>query len=212
MTPHLWPLRSYLELGALPTAVPCARLHARQLVWEWGLNGLAANTELLVSELVTNAVKTTAGNNDQAAICLQLSGDNTRVLVEVWDADPQPPVLKDLGEDGTPDPQEEGGRGLCLIAALSTRWAWYLTEKPTGKVVWCELSAEPPELSESARSAPQALLPRGVPCEQQKTAERGDARSGHLAPTPGSSPRPEPCRTPQRRRPASAGSVDTLAL
>jgi len=61
MTPHLWPLRSYLELGALPTAVPCARLHARQLVWEWGLNGLAANTELLVSELVTNAVKATAG-------------------------------------------------------------------------------------------------------------------------------------------------------
>ena len=150
MTPHLWPLRSYLELGALPTAVPCARLHARQLVWEWGLNGLAANTELLISELVTNAVKTTAGNNDQAAICLQLSGDNTRVLIEVWDADPQPPVPKDLGEDGTPDPQEEGGRGLFLIAALSTRWAWYLTEKPTGKVVWCELSAEPPEPSESA--------------------------------------------------------------
>ena len=146
MTPHLWPLRSYLELGALPTAVPCARLHARQLVWEWGLNGLAANTELLVSELVTNAVKATAGNNDQAAICLQLSGDNTRVLIEVWDADPQPPVLKDLGEDGTPDPQEEGGRGLCLIAALSTRWAWYLSEKPTGKVVWCELTAEPPRL------------------------------------------------------------------
>jgi anti-sigma regulatory factor (Ser/Thr protein kinase) len=168
MTPHLWPLRSYLELGALPTAVPCARLHARQLVWEWGLNGLAANTELLVSELVTNAVKTTAGNNDQAAICLQLSGDNTRVLIEVWDADPQPPVLKDLGEDGTPDPHKEGGRGLCLIAALSTRWAWYLTEQPTGKVVWCELSAEPLELSESARSTPQALLSRRVPHSSRK--------------------------------------------
>jgi anti-sigma regulatory factor (Ser/Thr protein kinase) len=161
MTPHLWPLRSYLELGALPTAVPCARLHARQLVWEWGLNGLAANTELLVSELVTNAVKTTAGNNDQAAICLQLSGDNTRVLIEVWDADPQPPALKDLGEDGTPtpDPQEEGGRGLFLVSALSTHWAWYLTEKPTGKVVWCELSAEPPEPSKSARSVPDSGRP-----------------------------------------------------
>ena len=35
------PLRSYLELGALPTAVPCARLHARHVLWEWGLNGLA---------------------------------------------------------------------------------------------------------------------------------------------------------------------------
>ena len=55
MTPHQWPLCSYLELGALPTAVPCARLHARHLLWEWGLNGLAADTELLVSELVTNA-------------------------------------------------------------------------------------------------------------------------------------------------------------
>ena len=36
------PLRSYLELGALPTAVPCARLHARQLLWEWGMNELAS--------------------------------------------------------------------------------------------------------------------------------------------------------------------------
>jgi hypothetical protein len=31
-----WPLRSYLELAALPGAVPCARLHARQVLWEWG--------------------------------------------------------------------------------------------------------------------------------------------------------------------------------
>jgi len=108
-------------------------------VWEWGLNGLAANTELLVSELVTNAVKATAGNNDQAAICLQLSGDNARVLIEVWDADPRPPAPKDLGEDGIPDLGEEGGRGLFLVAALSTRWDWYPTREPPGKVIWCEL-------------------------------------------------------------------------
>jgi hypothetical protein len=30
-----WPLRSFLELGPLPSAVPCARLHTRQLLWEW---------------------------------------------------------------------------------------------------------------------------------------------------------------------------------
>ena len=35
-----WPLRSFLELGALPSAVPCARLHARQVLWEWRLTGL----------------------------------------------------------------------------------------------------------------------------------------------------------------------------
>jgi anti-sigma regulatory factor (Ser/Thr protein kinase) len=134
VTPHQWPLRSYLELGALPTAVPCARLHTRQLLWEWGLTGLAADTELLVSELVTNAVKATAGQQ-QAAIRLQLSCDNTRVRVEVWDADPRPPVPK----DDTPDLEEEGGRGLFLVAALSARWDWYPTEQPAGKVVWCEL-------------------------------------------------------------------------
>ena len=133
-----WPLRSYLELGALPTAVPCARLHARHLLREWGLNGLAADVELLTSELVTNAVRATAGRQ-QAAIRLRLSSDQERVLVEVWDADPQPPAPGDLGEDGTPDPAEEGGRGLFLVAALSTRWDWYLTQEPSGKVIWCEL-------------------------------------------------------------------------
>ncbi len=51
---------------------------------------------------------------------------------------------KDLSEDGTPDPQEEGGRGLFLVAALSTRWDWYLTQEPTGKVVWCEIEALSP--------------------------------------------------------------------
>ena len=82
MTPHQWPLRSYLELGALPTAVPCARLHARHLLWEWGLSEAAADAELLVSELVTNAVKAMA-DQQQAAIRLQLSSDNTCVRVEV---------------------------------------------------------------------------------------------------------------------------------
>jgi len=45
-----WPLRSYLELAALPGAVPCARLHTRQVVWEWGLQELAETVELVVSD------------------------------------------------------------------------------------------------------------------------------------------------------------------
>jgi anti-sigma regulatory factor (Ser/Thr protein kinase) len=139
VTPYPWPLCSYLELGALPTAAACARLHARHLMWEWGLNGLAADIELLVSELVTNAVKATAGRDDRPAVRLRLSSDETRVLIEVWDADPRPPAPMDLGEDGTPDTEEEGGRGLFLVAALSTRWDWYLTREPAGKFVWCEV-------------------------------------------------------------------------
>ena len=95
------PLRSDLELGALPTVVPCARLHARHVLREWGSNGLAPDSELLVSELVTNAVKATAGR-DGAAVRLRLSGDSARVLIEVWDADPQAPASKDLGRSGQP--------------------------------------------------------------------------------------------------------------
>jgi anti-sigma regulatory factor (Ser/Thr protein kinase) len=112
------------------------------------LNGLAPDSELLVSELVTNAVKATAGR-DGAAVRLRLSGDSARILIEVWDADPRAPEPKDLGEHGTPDPQEERGRGLFLVAALSARWDWYPTREPEGKVVWCELEALSPRTARS---------------------------------------------------------------
>ena len=160
-TANLWPLRSSLELGALPTAVSCARLHARHLVWEWGLDGLAETAELLVSELVTNAVQAIVGQEDHTAVRLQLFGDSTRVRIEVWDADPRPPAPRDSGEDGIPDLEAEGGRGLFLVAALSACWDWYLTQEPSGKVVWCEFEAERPELSEVG-GQPASLLPRRI--------------------------------------------------
>jgi anti-sigma regulatory factor (Ser/Thr protein kinase) len=135
--PYPWPSHDCLQFGALPTAVACARLHARNLLWEWGVDWFASDAELLVSELVTNAVKVTAAR-DEAAISLRLSSDGTRVLIEVWDADPWPPVAAARGQDGRPDPAE---RGLILVAALSARWDWYLTKDPAGKVVWCEIEA-----------------------------------------------------------------------
>ena len=48
-----WPQRSYLELGALPGAVTCARLHSRLVLIECGLGALAETVELIVSELIT---------------------------------------------------------------------------------------------------------------------------------------------------------------
>ena len=55
-----WPRQSFLELAALPSAVPCARLHAREVLWEWRQGSQAEEAELLVSELVTNAVQASA--------------------------------------------------------------------------------------------------------------------------------------------------------
>jgi anti-sigma regulatory factor (Ser/Thr protein kinase) len=86
-----WPLRSSLELGALSTAVPCACLHVKHVLWEWGLNGLAESAELLVSELVTNAVN--ASGQPGQTVSLNLAGNATRVLIEVRDADPRPPAI-----------------------------------------------------------------------------------------------------------------------
>jgi len=136
--PCPWPLHNYFELVAVPTALASARLHARNLLWEWGLDWLAPDAELLVAELIANAVKVTSVR-DEAAVRLRLSSDGTQVLIEVWDAHPWPPTVADRGQDGRLDPQPERGRGLGLVAALSTRWDWYLTTEPRGKVVWCEI-------------------------------------------------------------------------
>jgi hypothetical protein len=65
-----WPLRSFLDLGVLPTAVPCARLHTRQLLWEWQLTALGDDVELLVSELVTNAIQVSRTDDRAASVGL----------------------------------------------------------------------------------------------------------------------------------------------
>ena len=55
-TAYQWPLRTYLELAALPTAVGCLRNHAKIVAMEWGLSREQRETvELIVSELVTNS-------------------------------------------------------------------------------------------------------------------------------------------------------------
>ena len=129
MTTDLWPLRSSLELGALSSAVPCACLHVKHVLWEWGLNSLAESAELLVSELVTNAVNATGQPGQTVSVNLAGAGTSTgtRVLIEVRDADPQPP--------GPGEPGEDGASGVLLVAALSTRWDWYPSQDPPGKVV-----------------------------------------------------------------------------
>jgi anti-sigma regulatory factor (Ser/Thr protein kinase) len=182
--PSSWPLRSSLELGALPTAARCARFHAKHLAWEWGLAGMAETIELLVSELTTNSIQAMARQAGQPTIRLRLLTDSARVRIEVWDADPRPPAPKDPAADGTPDLEAEDGRGLFLVAALSTRWAWCATQEPMGKVTWCELDLVQLESpSEIDGSAAQPRLPRRIPAPRGP-ADGDHERSGYSAPTP----------------------------
>lgn len=130
-----WPLRNYLELGPLAGAVPCARLHTRQLLWEWGISEVADDLELLVSELVTNALHASLAMEEFLPIRLWLLSNETRVVVSVWDGNPRLPVRAGVGGDAV------SGRGLILVEALSDRWDWYAHEGLGGKVVWCETTA-----------------------------------------------------------------------
>jgi len=127
--PGHWPLSSFLEFGALPGAVP-ARLHARQVAWEWGLAGLGNDAELLVSELLTNAVAAARAMEPIFPVRLWLLSDTTQIAILVWDSNPQPPARMQV------DGEAESGRGLLLVEAISKRWGWYAPRNMTGKVVW----------------------------------------------------------------------------
>ena len=124
-----WPLESFLELGALPSAVPCARYHCRQVLWEWRLTGLAPSTELLVSELVTNAITASRSAGSDFPVRLWLLSDAAQVLIVVWDASPHLPARADAS------PEAEAGRGLLLVETISDQWGTCATP-PCGKTVW----------------------------------------------------------------------------
>lgn len=130
--------RTSLILGALDGAVPCARLHARQVLWEWGLAAIANTAELLISELVTNGLKASRATGWNPPISFSLRASQAALVIEVWDGNPRPPAVPDLDDD-VPPLDSEGGRGLFLVATLSQDWGWYPTRNPEGKVTWCQL-------------------------------------------------------------------------
>ena len=133
-----WPLTSSLVLGALDTAPSCARLHAGAVLREWGLAELADTAELVVSELVTNAVQASTGPRDRPQLGLpvvrvRLMSDRKLVMIEVWDTSTDTPILRQ------PESGEEAGRGLMLVEALCQRWGWKPAPDSGCKVVWAEL-------------------------------------------------------------------------
>ncbi|MFB6956877.1 SpoIIE family protein phosphatase [Streptomyces sp. NPDC056309] len=108
-----------------PRSVGRAREYARAQLTAWDLEPLIDTTELLVSELVTNALRYGEGE-----IRLRLLLDRTLVC-EVWDAGLVQPRRRRARDT------DEGGRGLQLVGLLSAAWGSRRT--PRGKTVWFEL-------------------------------------------------------------------------
>jgi hypothetical protein len=130
--------------------VAWARRHAVDVLQGWRLPpGVIDVATLLVSELSTNAVRhihpSTAPPFRDFALTLTYHYAAGRLIVEVYDPDRRPPVLKPAGEEA------EGGRGLLLVQSLSSRWGYTYPTPTSGKVVWCEV--EVPRVEASVRTA-----------------------------------------------------------
>ncbi len=124
------PLTCRLEFRATAGAVPCARSLAKRIIVEWGRPDLADVAELLVSELVTNAIHASAGL-PAAVVRLWLVAENGGIVIRVWDASVDMPRRRNA------DPESEHGRGLMLVESLSKEWG--ACRKPSGKVVWVQI-------------------------------------------------------------------------
>ena len=156
---------TFLTLAATPAAVSCSRQLVRLTLNRWGLAALIEDAELVISELVTNSVRATgltdtnpgwADLGGLATIDVRLLLYPAGVIVEVWDRDPTAPVRHDAA------PDEEGGRGLAIVAALCKHWH-YRPSRQGGKVVSAELTVPPGMLSPAGlprrvRSAPAAAV------------------------------------------------------
>jgi anti-sigma regulatory factor (Ser/Thr protein kinase) len=144
-----------LTLAATPVAVSRARQFTRFALSQRGLAALAEDAELVVSELVTNAVQASEtaeppeagadGLGPVATIRVRVLAYQAGIIVEVWDADPGSPAPRDAVPDA------EGGRGLMIVTALCREWGYFHTADGD-KVVWADL-VMPAEL----------LTPAGLP-------------------------------------------------
>ena len=112
-----------LTLAATRAAIGCGQMFVSHTLYHWNARFIEDDALLAVTELVTNAVKTTGVMDEHPRwweldhlnlIRVRLLGMDASLVIEVWDSDPEPPEL------------------------MNPRWH-YIQPRSGGKVVWCEL-------------------------------------------------------------------------
>ncbi|UQA90892.1 SpoIIE family protein phosphatase [Streptomyces halobius] len=118
------------EVPSDPAAVAEARAELTRQLTRWGLDEAVFSSELILSELITNAIRYATG-----PIRVRLLYDRG-LICEVFDTSSTSPHLRHAAEE------DEGGRGLFLVAQLAQRWGTRYT--PEGKIIWAEQVMEQP--------------------------------------------------------------------
>ncbi|EGX58639.1 hypothetical protein SZN_16765 [Streptomyces zinciresistens K42] len=156
-----------LSLAALRSAVSNSRHFLRLALSKWQAAFIEDDALLIASELVTNAITATGTPTETPVwgeweklylVHVRLVGLEDSVVIEVWDASKEAPVLREADDDA------EGGRGLLLVQQLAKRWGSYRTAG--GKVVWAEVAVRPPQPTappERETPARSPVLPPVVP-------------------------------------------------
>jgi anti-sigma regulatory factor (Ser/Thr protein kinase) len=116
-----------LSLDAVPESPRLARRFVTERLHRWHYDPLVSTAALVTSEIVTNAVV-----HARSRLVLGVEDQGDGVLLTVEDPEPTLPVPR----DATPD--DTGGRGLAIVAALAAEWGIELV--PGGKRVWCRLA------------------------------------------------------------------------
>ncbi|MEU1601089.1 ATP-binding SpoIIE family protein phosphatase, partial [Streptomyces sp. NPDC005708] len=112
------------DIPSDPAAVAGLRAAVTRRLSRWGLDEMACTTELILSELVTNAIRHTTGPTHLRLLC------DRSLICEVSDRSTTSPHLRYAATT------DEGGRGLFLVAQLADRWGTRHTK--AGKVIWTE--------------------------------------------------------------------------
>lgn len=133
-------LATALVLGSLPSAVSCARAHVRLVLAEWGLAHLRDSVEMVLSELLTNAIQASQGltghwwrgvyHHGRPPVRVWLRSDGACCEVSVWDGHEGEPQRQE------PDADQEDGRGLLIVHALAEFHGVERIEDASGKVCW----------------------------------------------------------------------------
>ncbi|MEV5881888.1 ATP-binding protein [Streptomyces sp. NPDC052020] len=147
--------RCVLPFAAAPAEVRLLRRAVAGQLSRWGMPAAADEAELLVTELATNVIKHVGEGMSSTLI---LEWKEQRLRLEVRDKSQILPSVKTAGCD------EECGRGLHLLAALSADWGTALTV--AGKAVWCEIPVSAGHPCRRIERAVEAL-------EQYQTARGG---------------------------------------